>query len=288
MAKHFQTTGNQLTAACRTFWHTYFQAMQALQLRQGRGLDSPIKDRNLGTTNARHVGVFEQFWRTQLASSLGVTASEVGPRQIRFRPHRSKRFDVCWPLQGEPKILISIKTMQSAYRNLTNRIEEAFGDSAVLRLYDLPCSFGFFFFMLDGRVPRGLAEKGNLRPDRIGSGEVRGVAPFLELIEEGGDFFRLDNVAKYRKQAIASSRRRQDAITLAEESLLDLVAKEPSLEPTVHYDAVALVPVKVRRLKAHPKTADEWSFATSSVDDRLDSRPFIRRLLDVAKLRRLI
>ena len=151
----------------------------------------PIKSRNLGTTDARHISIFEQFWRSQLATALGVKASEVGPRTVRFRPHRSKKFDVCWPLEGEPKILISIKSMQNAYRNFTNRIEEALGDSAVLRLYRVPAAFGFFFFMLDGNVPRGRAEKGAWRRSPLGSDRVAGVVPFLEVIEEGGDFFQI-------------------------------------------------------------------------------------------------
>src|SRR6185295_993169 len=105
--------------------------------------------RNLGTTVSKHIAVFERFWRKQLALALGVPEADVGPRTVRFRDHRSKSFDVCWPLTGEPLILISVKSMQNAYRNFTNRIEEAFGDSAVLRLYNSPAAFGFFFFFLD-------------------------------------------------------------------------------------------------------------------------------------------
>ncbi|HEX5442695.1 MAG TPA: hypothetical protein VFW87_02650, partial [Pirellulales bacterium] len=154
--------------------------MKSLHVRQGRELHAPIKNRNLGTTDARHISVFEQFWRRELAAAVGVSDSEVGSRMIRFRPHRSKKFDVCWPLVGEPKILISIKSMQNAYRNFTNRIEEAIGDSAVLRLYRVPAAFGFFFFMLDGNVPRGRAERGAWRACSSAWGSVPGVVPFLE------------------------------------------------------------------------------------------------------------
>jgi len=43
---------------------------------------------------------------------------KLAPVAYGFRPHRSKAFDVCWPLIGEPKILISIKSMQNAYPQL--------------------------------------------------------------------------------------------------------------------------------------------------------------------------
>lgn len=262
--------------------------MKELHARQGRTLHAPLKDRNLGTTDARHIVIFEQFWSRQLAAALQVDPAEVGPRSIRFRPHRSKNFDVCWPLVGEPKILISIKSMKNAYRNFTNRIEEALGDSAVLRLYRLPAAFGFFFYMLDGNVPRGRAEQGRPGPGHAVSGKGKGVAPFLELIEEGGDFFHLARVDDYRKEIIGKGRGRQDVVAFPEQSLLDLVAEKPSRQADLHYDAIAFSPTSISRTKANPKSKADWSFAFSTVDPRLDFHPFISRLVDVAKLRGLV
>jgi len=265
--------------------------MKELHERQRRKLSAPIKDRNLGTTDSRHVSAFENFWRRQLSTALAVDPSEVGPRTIRFRPHRSKSFDVCWPLSGDPKILISVKSMQNAYRNFTNRIEEAYGDSAVLRLYRLPSVFGFFFFMLDGKVPRGLGTQGKSAAGDAKSGRGKGIAPFLELVEEGGDFFDLSNVNEYRREAIAKPRKtkgRQNVITLAEHSLLDLVAPEPTKEGGIHYDAIAFVPTTANRLKPDPKSMADWGFDFSTVNERVDFRQFISRLIDVAKFRGLV
>jgi hypothetical protein len=175
-------TSSGLLLACAEFWRTYYAAILRLHTASGRTLQDAIRDRNLGTTASKHIAVFEKYWRRQLAEALGVPESEVGARRVRFRPHRSKAFDVCWPLTGEPKILISIKSMQNAYRNLTNRIEEAIGDSAVLRLYNSNAVFGFFFFILNGRVASGQAEQGvSLRTTG-----VKGIAPYLDQIEEGG------------------------------------------------------------------------------------------------------
>lgn len=288
MAKTHRTIDDHLQAACAGFWHTYYASMAELHARQRRTLAEPIKDRNLGTTDAKHIRAFEQFWRAQLAAALGVDPMEVGPRRITFRPYRSKSFDVCWPLTGEPKILISIKSMQNAYRNFTNRIEEALGDSAVLRLYRVPAAFGFFFFMLDGNVPRGLAEQGKPGLGDPSSGKGKGIAPFLELIEEGGDFFQLSKVGQYRKSAVGKSRGRQDVLEQAEQSLLDLFAPDPAPMGDIHYDSIAFVPTRVKRLKPQPARPSHWSFAFSPVDKRLDFHTFISRLLEVAKFRQLI
>lgn len=288
MPKPYRTIDDHLQTACAEFWQAYYASMMELHARQGRTPQQPIKERNLGTTDAKHIGALERFWRDQLADALGVQRSEVGPRRIQFRPHRSKRFDVCWPLTGEPKILISIKSMQNAYRNFTNRVEEACGDSAVLRLYRVPAAFGFFFFMLDGNVPRGLSEQGSAGSGHAETGKGKGFAPFLELIEEGGDFLHLAKVAKYRKAAVGTSRGRQDVLALAEQSLLDLCATEMTSEGGIHYDAVAFAPTRVKRLKPNPTKTSHWSFAFSPVDERLDFHPFIHRLLEVARFRKLI
>jgi hypothetical protein len=270
-----------LLIACAEFWKTYYTAMRALHINSGRTLQEPIRDRNLGTTASNHIAVFERFWRKQLALAIGVSESEVGPRTFRFRDHRSKSFDVCWPLTGEPLVLISVKSMQNAYRNLTNRIEEAFGDSAVLRLYKSNAVFGFFFFILNGKVASGQAEQGrSLRT--VGA---KGVAPYLESIEEGGDFFDLSDAARYRKASTGRLGKRQDTIRKAEQSLLDLAVTEPTEQGGIHYDAIAFTPTRIKRVQKDGSDMDLWDFSISEVDERLDPRTFLSRLLSTARLR---
>jgi hypothetical protein len=293
MSPSFADITPALLLACGDFWTTYYTAMRNLHLRSGRTLQEPIRDRNLGTTVSNHIKVFEQFWRKQLALALGVPEADVRPRKIHFRTHRSKNFDVCWPPTGDPLILISVKSMQNAYRNLTNRVEEAFGDSAVLRLYKSNAVFGFFFFILNGRVAAGQAEQDiSLRATG-----AKGVAPYLEPIEEGGDFFDLSDVDRYRKKASGRRRKggRQDTIRKAEQSLLDLAAAEPAERGGIPYDAIAFTPARVKRVQpARVKRArkegdtDLWDIALSEVDEMLDPRTFLSRLLTTARLRGFI
>jgi hypothetical protein len=274
-----------LLVASADFWKTYYASMLALHTRHGRTLKEPIRDRNLSTTETKHISVFEQFWRVQLSSALGVPVTEVGPRRVVFRSYRTKKFDACWPLVGKPRVLISVKSMQNAYRNLTNRIEEAIGDSAVLRLYNSNAVFGFFFFMLHGKVASGQGEQGiSLR--KTGP---KGFAPFLEFIEEGGDFFDLSDVARYRKPDItkpAKARGRQDSIRIAEQSLLDLVSARPARRASVHYDAIAFAPTRIKR-KGGEKDGG-YEISMMQTDERLDHRFFLSRLISVARLRGFI
>jgi len=258
--------------------------MRNVHVGSGRTLQEPIRDRNLGTTASSHIAVFERFWREKLAAALGVPETEVGPRTVRFREHRSKSFDVCWPLTGEPLILISVKSMQNAYRNLTNRIEEALGDSAVLRLYRSNAVFGFFFFILKGKVADGQAEQGvSLRTTG-----AKGFAPYLELIQEGGDFFDLSNVDRYRKKSNRQKRERQDTTRKAEQSLLDLTVAEPAEQGGIHYDAIALTPARIKRTKKDRGGTELWDITISEVDERLDPRTFLSRLITTARLRGFI
>lgn len=283
----FCTHDRDMQVGCAGFWHTYYRAMRALQERQGRPIDAPLRDRNLGTTDSKHVAALERFWQTQLARAMCVDQAEVGSRRIEFRSYRSKSFDVCWPLVGEPKILISIKSMQSAYRNLTNRLEEAIGDSAILRLYRVNAVFGFFLFMLDGRVARGISMRGERDLGDKESGKGKGVAPQLELIEEGGDLLGGLHREGCRKAALRGHMAKgcQDVVRLAERSLIDLVAAEPTREPGIHYDAIAFAPTTIKRRKPSPRTAGDWEFGFTAVDQRLDFHPFISRLIEVARLR---
>jgi hypothetical protein len=276
-----------LRLSCEEFWRTYYAAMLQLHTSAGRTLQDPIRDRNLGTTRSRHIAVFERFWRRQLALALGVAESTVGPRRLRFRAYRSKGFDVCWPREGEPRILISIKSMQNAYRNLTNRIEEAIGDAAVLRLYNSNAVYGFFFFILNGRVASGQAEQGQ----SLRTSGARGVPPYLDLIEEGGDFFDLADIDRYRRPASARptrARGRQDIIRVAELSLLDLLATGPTPQASIHYDGIAFAPTRIRRLRPDGEDPDVWEASLSEVDERLSPRLFLSRLLATARLREFI
>jgi hypothetical protein len=288
MSSEFETSEQTILTSSAEFWHNYYESMRELHSRLGRGVTAPLKDRNQGTTDSKHIVVFEKLWRDELSSALGVAPSEVGPRQIKFTAHRSKKFDVCWPLVGDPKILISIKSMQNAYRNFTNRIEEAFGDSAVLRLYRSNASFGFFFFMLDGKVPRGHSEVGlKLKGDEK-TGKGKGVAPHLEMIEEGGDFFSLDDVDTYRNPKPGKKRGRSDVIKLSELSLLDLASDGPKEVGGIHYDSIAYCPATISRNEPDPMGAQDWKVALSPIRDQLSYKKFIARLADVAKLRKLL
>ena len=259
--------------------------MRELHSRRQRKETEPLKDRNLGTTGARHVTVFEDFWRGQLARAISVEMNDVGSRTVRFKAHRSKNFDVCWPPEGEPRILISIKSMQNAYRNLTNRIEEALGDSAVLRVYRSNAVFGFFFYIVDGNVPRGITEQGRAAEADPRSGRGRGVAPFLDLIEEGGDFFSLAGVEAFRKPGARRRGKRQDVIVKAEHSLMDLAAEEPKHEGGIHYDAIAFLPTRIARLVPNPLGKEAWHHSFSNVNPHLNYTEFVGRLIEVAKLR---
>src|SRR5689334_4827571 len=72
---------------CAEFWRTYYARMLQLHTDAGRTLQEAIRERNLGTTNSQHIAVFERFWRKQLALTLDVPESEVGPRTVQFRPY---------------------------------------------------------------------------------------------------------------------------------------------------------------------------------------------------------
>lgn len=279
--------------AAQDFWHVYYGAIKRVHEQEGRALTEPVRDRNLSTTDSKHVVFFEEFCRFRLAHSLGVPMAEVGKRTIRFKPYRSKSFDVCWPLTGEPKVLISVKSMQNAYRNFTNRIEEAFGDSAVLRVYNIPACFGFFYFMVDGIVARGRSEMAKPPPRLDARGvakQTKGAQINLALLEQGGDFFDLSDVSRYRSAAAVAdpeSRNRKDVVAAAQQTLLDLVAETPSATPTVHYDAMAFVPAQIQRSGREGRPTD-WSISTSDVDPRLSLQVFFDRLVETAKLRGFI
>ena len=232
--------------------------------------------------------IFERFWRAELARALGVDPSLVGPKRVAFRSYRSKSFDVCYPLVGTPKILISIKSMQNAYRNITNRIEEALGDSAVLRVYESEAAFGFFYFVLDGKVARGQSEQGVRQGNSI--------APFLDPVEEGGDFLDLTNLDAYRRAARALPVRtttRQDAIARAELSLMDLVHAEPKQSAHVKYDAVAFLPTRIVPVLVQKDAAASaaeriaWTCTFSQGNPLLDYGLFVHRLVQTARLRGL-
>lgn len=283
-----QTSEEEVRLAVGKFWPTYYDVMRTLHAKSGKRLTEPIKDRNLGTTAAKHVNVLEEFWRLQLARAIGIDPSEVGKRKVSLAAHKSKSFDVCWPLRGDPRILISVKSMQNAYRNLTNRIEEACGDSAVLRLYKSNAVFGFFFFVLDGNVPRGVAEQG-----RKLSEKGTGVAPFLDLVEEGGDFFDLTDLDKYRKALMpppemqskrSQTKTKQNAISVTEMVLLDLIAEEPMEKASFQYDAIAYMPTRIKNV-ATGLNGPIWQFTLTPVNQRLDFSRFLSRIVTVALLR---
>ena len=114
---------------------------------------------------------------------------------------------------------------------------------------------------------------------------ARGVAPLLEPIEEGGDFFQLSRVREHRKEATGRSRGRQSVISVAQQSLVDLLATKVTKEGGLPYDAIAFAPTTIKRLTKNPKSAKDWAFDISNVDERLDFHTFVRRLIDVAKYR---
>ena len=275
-------------AACQC-WQTYYQALRRVHIQEGRSITDPVRDRNLSTTDSKHVSVLECFCRQSLADALGVPLREVNKRTVKFSEHRSKSFDVCWPMTGDPKVLISVKSMQNAYRNLTNRIEEAFGDSAVLRFYKQPACFGFFFFIVDGPVARGRADstKPATRLDASGNPKkTKGVDVQLALVEEGGDFFDLSEIEFYLKEATKrkAGRDRKDVIVAAQNTLLDMLVQNPSVEASIHYDAIALIPAKIQRIANTGSEAD-WDIQQSETDPRLALSRFFSQLVETARLR---
>jgi hypothetical protein len=140
--------------------------------------------------------------------------------------------------------------------------------------------FGFFFFILNGKVASGQAEQGvSLRTTG-----AKGVAPYLELIEEGGDFFDLSDADRYRKKSTGRKGDRQDTIRKAEQSLLDLAVEESADQGGIHYDAIAFTPARIKRAQKK----DGWDITLSEMDERLDPRTFLSRLIATARLRGFI
>ena len=120
--------------------------------------------------------------------------------------------------------------------------------------------------------------------------QTKGAHINLALLEQGGDFFDLANVSRYRRgstPAEAESANRKDVVAAAQQTLLDLVAAEPSATPTVHYDAMAFVPARIQRVSA-TGTAGDWAISPSPVDPRLSLEVFFARLVATAKLRGFI
>ena len=69
--------------------------------------------------------------------------------------------------------------------------------------------------------------------------------------------------------------------------MLDLLAEKPSATPTIHYDAMALVPARIRRV-AQTGTEADWEITLSTVDGRLSIDLFFERLVETARLRGFI
>jgi hypothetical protein len=133
-------------------------------------------------------------------------------------------------------------------------------------------------------VARGKAEQGQHLAEEDKSGRAKGIRPFLSLVEDGGDFFDLSGTASYKRVAPENPKEydRQDTVSKAALSLIDLVSEEPNAVPNVHYDAMGFAPTTIRR------NADSWECSPSVVDSRLDYRTFISRLIRVARLRGLL
>lgn len=284
--------GPAIEQALQSFWSTYYRALKRVHEENGRQLTEPVRDRNLSTTDARHVKALEEYCCQGLAAAIGVDPGDVGSRKIRFRPYRSKSFDVCWPKKGDPKILISVKSMQNAYRNFTNRIEEALGDAAVLRVYGLPACFGFWFFILDGPVARGHCKQ-LPPPERLDPQgrpkRTKGASINLALVEQGGDFFSLPAAPPYHRlrRDFEAEPKRQDVIAAAQQTMTDLLAPEPSEVSSIHYDAIALLPATIQRV-ATTDDPTSWGVDVSPVDPPLRNDQFFHRLLETARLRRFL
>jgi hypothetical protein len=125
-------------------------------------------------------------------------------------------------------------------------------------------------------------------PNALRTVGAKGVAPYLESIEEGGDFFDRSDIARYRKTSQGKGGKRQDTIRKAEQSLLDLAVTEPTDKGGIHYDAIAFSPTRIKRIKKRGADKDRWDISISEVDERLDPRTFLSRLLSTARLRGFI
>ena len=99
--------------------------------------------------------------------------------------------------------------------------------------------------------------------------------------------FRSSRYRRGSTPAEAESANRKDVVAAAQQTLLDLVAAEPSATPTVHYDAMAFVPARIQRVSA-TGTAGDWAISPSPVDPRLSLEVFFARLVATAKLRGFI
>lgn len=279
------------------FWHAYYSALFDYHLNTARKrIGQAVYGRNQITTNSQHVAILEQYWRQRLADGLGVSLSEVAAnRKIRFRPHASKNFDVCWPAIGEPKIVISIKSMQNALRNMTNRVEEAFGDSGVLRLYRSKAAFGFFFCVIDGPVSRGRQRTGVWPKGEPGSAKPTKVKPILELVEHGGDLIDFSEWERYCEPGLYESHdsmrtaKAQDSIEQTTQRLLDLLGStDPTEKPDIHYDAIGFAPICIEKQKPTPTEPRDWTITPTTPHPSLDAAKMIDKLLATARLRGLL
>jgi len=128
-------------------------------------------------------------------------------------------------------------------------------------------------------------------PPRIdGRGQAKktkGAQINLALLEQGGDFFDLADSERYklvRANATLRIANRKDVVVAAQQTLLDLVAINPNIVPTVHYDAMAFVPATIERIASENRPTD-WAVRRSPVDENVSLESFFSKMVEVARLR---
>lgn len=265
-------TKDQMRVIIRQSWIAMYAKLLEFHLSLKLPLTTPITDRAECTRSGVQSTPYEKALQAFLAFAIGCPVEAVGKRTIKLK-RRKKSFDVCWPLSGPPKILISVKTMHSSRKNLNNRFEEADGDAAALRKAYPDAVFGYFFVYQDSIVSRGEVQPVEYprynQPDKT-------CLRYPVLVHEGGDCFEY-NVPQPTR--LPKPLPPDELIHRAlQTELIDLQADEGDA-----YDAVAFLPYQVLNLGSAMQP--NWQFKISEVAKQLRFETFIPRIMELAQQR---
>lgn len=251
-------------------WSAMYVKLIKRHVDMGWPLTALIPDRSVVTRSGIQAAAYEEALATMLAFALRVPRWEVGKRTITLGTN-TKSFDVCWPMVGDPKILISVKTMHSSKKNLTNRREEANGDADALKAAYPNAVFGYFFAFLDSAVARGEVKR---TPCPIITLNNTKLLRYDARLEEGGDcplHFGPRLLPKPLPSGVLP-------LPDLQESMLTLKKRK--------YDALAFFPYQVTNFGTTLKPV--WRYRLTEVADGLRFADFIPEIMGIAQERGLL